>query len=53
MDEWNILSPEDKAQITRHKIVEMDEKIGQLQAYRHHLLEKLKRLDEGYKETST
>ncbi len=53
MDEWNILSPEDKAQITRHKIVEMDEKIGQLQAYRHHLVEKLKRLDEGYKGTST
>ena len=45
MNEWDILSSEDKAQRTRTKIAEMDEKIGQLQDYKHHLVEKLKRLD--------
>lgn len=45
MDVWDILSPEDKAQITRNKIAEMDEKIGQLQEFRCHLVEKLKRLE--------
>ena len=45
IDEWDILSPEDKAQITRNKIAEMDEKIVQLQEFRCHLVEKLKRLE--------
>ena len=45
MDEWDILSTEDKAQLTRDKIVEMDEKIGQLQEFKYHLIEKLKRLE--------
>lgn len=41
MDEWDTLSPEDKAQLTRNKIIEMDEKISQLQEFRCHLVEKL------------
>ena len=45
MAAWDILSPEDKAQITRNKITEMDEKIGQLQEFRCHLVEKLKWLE--------
>lgn len=45
MDEWDILSPEDKARITRSKIAEMDEKIGQLQEFKCHLALKLKRLE--------
>ncbi|MBW4671483.1 MAG: MerR family transcriptional regulator [Cyanomargarita calcarea GSE-NOS-MK-12-04C] len=45
MDEWDILSPEDKAQLTRTKIAEMDEKIVQLQEFRCHLALKLKRLE--------
>lgn len=45
MNEWDILSPEDKARITRNQIEEMDEKIGQLQEFKCHLVEKLKRLE--------
>jgi MerR family transcriptional regulator, copper efflux regulator len=45
MDEWERLSTEDKARITRNKIEEMDEKISQLQEYKCHLVEKLKRLE--------
>ena len=45
MDEWDILSTEDKARLTRNKIEEMNEKIGQLQEFKCHLLEKLKRLE--------
>lgn len=45
MDEWDILSTEDKVRLTRHKIAEMDEKIGQLQKFRCHLVEKLKWLE--------
>lgn len=45
MDEWDILSPEDKARITRNKIEEMDEKINQFQEFRCHLIEKLKWLE--------
>jgi MerR family transcriptional regulator, copper efflux regulator len=45
MDEWDTLPPGDKVQITRHKIEELDEKIGQLQEYRCHLVKKLKRLE--------
>lgn len=45
MDEWERLSTEDKARRTRNKIEEMDEKISQLQEYRCHLVEKLKRLE--------
>ncbi len=45
VNEWDTLSPGDKVQITRNKIEEVDEKIGQLQEYRCHLVEKLKRLE--------
>ncbi|WP_319422603.1 MerR family transcriptional regulator [Pleurocapsa sp. FMAR1] len=45
MDEWDILSNEDKARLIRKKIEEMDEKIAQLQEYKCHLVEKLKRLE--------
>lgn len=45
MAEWDVLSQRDKMQITRRKIEEMDERIGQLQAFRHHLFEKLKQLE--------
>ena len=43
--EWDVLSLEDKAQFTRNKMVEIDEKINQLQTYRRHLTAKLKRLE--------
>ena len=39
------LSTEEKARITRNKIAEMDEKIGQFQEFKCHLVEKLKRLE--------
>ncbi len=45
MDEWDLLSPKDKARLTRSKIAEMDEKISQLQEFRCHLVDKLKRLE--------
>lgn len=45
MDEWDRLSTEDKARITRNKIEEMDEKISQFQEFKCHLLKKLKRLE--------
>ena len=45
VNEWESLSTEDKALITRSKIKEMDEKIRQFQAYKRHLVEKLKRLE--------
>ena len=45
MDEWDRLSTEDKARLTRNKIEEMDEKISQFQEYKCHLVEKLKRLE--------
>ena len=45
MDEWDTLSLEEKVQITRNKIKEVDEKIGQFQGYRCYLVEKLKRLE--------
>ncbi len=45
MDEWDRLSTEDKARLTRTKIAEMDEKIAQLQEYKCHPIEKLKRLE--------
>lgn len=45
VDEWETLSQSDKVQITRSKIEEVDEKIRQLQEYRYHLVEKLKRLE--------
>jgi MerR family Zn(II)-responsive transcriptional regulator of zntA len=45
IDEWNTLSPGAKVQLTRRKIEEIDEKINQFQAFRHHLVEKLKRLE--------
>jgi DNA-binding transcriptional MerR regulator len=45
MDEWDRLSTEEKARITRSKIAEMDEKISQLQEFRRHLVEKLKWLE--------
>lgn len=45
MDEWDILSPKDKARLVRSKIKEMDEKIGQLQEFKCHLVEKLKWLE--------
>jgi MerR family transcriptional regulator, copper efflux regulator len=45
MDEWDRLSTEDKARITRNKIEEMDKKISQFQDFRCHLVEKLKRLE--------
>jgi MerR family transcriptional regulator, copper efflux regulator len=45
MNEWDRLSTEDKARITRNKIKEMDEKISQFQEFKCHLIEKLKRLE--------
>jgi DNA-binding transcriptional MerR regulator len=45
VDEWDTLSPADKVQITRNKIGEVDEKIGQLQEFKCYLIEKLKRLE--------
>lgn len=45
IDEWDTLSPGDKVRITRNKIEEVDEKIGQLQEFRCYLVEKLKRLE--------
>ncbi|WP_319419918.1 MerR family transcriptional regulator [Pleurocapsa sp. FMAR1] len=45
MDEWDRLSIEDRARITRNKIAEMDEKIIQLQEFRCHLVDKLKWLE--------
>ncbi len=45
MDEWDILSPKYKARLVRNKIEEMDEKIGQLQEFKCHLVEKLKWLE--------
>lgn len=45
MDEWDLLSTEDKARLTRHKLAEMDEKIARLQKFKCHLVEKLKRLE--------
>ncbi|MDF5719557.1 MAG: MerR family transcriptional regulator [Rhizonema sp. PD37] len=45
IDEWDTLSSQDKMQMTRIKIEEVDKKIKQLQEFRHHLVEKLKRLD--------
>ena len=45
VDEWESLSTEDKARITRNKIEEIDEKIRQFQAYKRHLVKKLERLE--------
>lgn len=45
IDEWDTLSSGDKVRITRNKIEEVDEKIGQLQEYKCYLVEKLKRLE--------
>lgn len=45
MDEWDVISLEDKARLVRSKIAEMDEKIGQLQEFKCHLIEKLKWLE--------
>ncbi|MBR8840714.1 MAG: MerR family transcriptional regulator [Stigonema ocellatum SAG 48.90 = DSM 106950] len=45
IDEWDTLSSQDKVQRTQHKIEEIDQKIRQLQEFRHHLVDKLKRLE--------
>lgn len=44
IDEWNTFSDEDKVRITQDKIVEVDEKIEQLQEFKRYLIEKVKRL---------
>ncbi|WP_375453182.1 MerR family transcriptional regulator [uncultured Nostoc sp.] len=45
LDEWDTSSTEDKLRSIRNKIAEMDHKIGQFQAFKSHLVEKLKRME--------
>ncbi|MEH2425538.1 MAG: MerR family transcriptional regulator [Nostoc sp.] len=45
LDEWDTSSTEDKLRSIRNKIAEMDEKIGQFQAFKSHLIKKLKRME--------
>ena len=45
IDERDTLSPGDKVRMIWNKIEEIDEKLGQLQEFKHYLIEKLKRLE--------